>query len=208
MKYAKRIPPTDPGRREALRAEGWKTMKEPSNLVYAILLSLPFMVLNAMVCYFVLFLVDSAYTDRVREFLFSASWVIEIRFYYIIFAYLLVVLHEFLHLVFIPRFHKSEKTYFGIKPWGGFVFTAEKLTKKRFLLISLAPFVILSLIMPAILGLAGLLGGFLLFLAFLNAFASSVDMLNAVLVAIQVPNGGLIVNNGFESYYSPATNKK
>jgi len=201
MKYAKSIPPADPELRETLRAEGWRAVKEPSNLFFAFLLSVPFMVLNAFVCYFVLFLVDPAVAATVGDFLFAGTWTIEIRFIYIVYAYLMIIAHEFLHLVFVPRFLKSEKTYVGIKPWGGFVFTREKLTKRRFLLVSLAPFVGLSLVVPAILGFAGLLGGVILFLVFLNAFASSVDMLNALLVAVQVPNGAVIVNNGFESYY-------
>lgn len=109
-----------------------------------------------------------------------------------------------LPLFCIPNFYRSEKTYFGIKPWGGFVFTTEKLSKGRFLLVTVAPFVIISVLIPIIFGLADLLSGFLVFLIFLNAFSSSVDILNASLIAIQVPNGSIIVNNGFESYYGAA----
>ena len=203
MKYAKKIPEPDPELREALLAEGWKQMKEPQSLFWAILFSIPFMIINALVCYLILFLVNPSYAHMVYDFLFSgSSWAFTIRFDYIIYVYLFLIAHEFMHLVFVPNFYRSEKTYVGIKPWGGFVFTTEKLSKGRFLLISIAPLVVFSILAPIILGLAGLLSGFLLFLIFLNAFSSSVDILNALLIAIQVPNGSTVVGNGFETYYS------
>lgn len=128
-------------------------------------------------------------------------WSFTIRFDFIIYVYLLILFHEVFHLILIPNFMQSEGTCFGIKPWGGFDFTTEKLSKRRFLLISLGPFLALSVILPIILGFLGLLHGFLVFLVFLNATASSVDTLNAFLILIQVPKNTIIVNNGFESYY-------
>ncbi len=201
MKYAKKIPQADPELREVLLAEGWKKIKEPSGLFFAFLLSIPFMIINASICYLILFLVNPSYTQIVNDFLFSGSWSFTIRFDYVIYVYLFIISHEVIHLLLIPNFYRSEKTYFGIKPWGGFVFTTEKLSKGRFLLVTVAPFVVISILIPVILGLADLLSGFLVFLIFLNAFSSSVDMLNAALIAIQVPNGSIIVNNGFETYY-------
>lgn len=102
------------------------------------------------------------------------------------------------HAIFISNFLKSENTYFGIRLWAGFVYTTEKLGKNRFLLISIAPFVIL----PIILGLLDLLIGVIGFLILLNAIASSVDMLNTSLILVQVSNGSMIVNNGVETYYN------
>jgi hypothetical protein len=201
MKYARKIPEPDPGLREALLAEGWGEIKEPDNLFFAFLSAIPFMIINALICYLTLLLVNPYYAQVVYDFLFSGTWYFTIRFDYIIYVYLFVIAHELIHLVFIPNFYRSEKTYIGIKPWGGFVFSTEKLSKGRFLLITAAPFAVFSILAPVILGLADLLNGFLLFLIFLNAFASSVDILNALLTAIQVPNGSTIVNNGFETYY-------
>ena len=202
MEYARKIPQADPELREVLLAEGWKKIKEPSGLFLAFLLSIPFMIINVSICYLTLYLVNPSYTQMVYDFLFmSDSWSFTIRFDYIIYVYLFIIAHEIIHLLFIPNFYKSEKTYLGIKPWGGFVFTTEKLSKGRFLLVTVAPFVIISVLIPIILGLADLLSGFLVFLFFLNAFSTSVDMLNATSIAIQVPSGSSIVNNGFETYY-------
>jgi hypothetical protein len=202
MKYVREMPPADPELRGSLLEQGWEKIKEAPNLFFAFLLSIPFIIINALICYLILFLVNPSYAQMVYDFLFSSdSWSFMIRFDYILYVYLFIIAHEIIHLLFIPNFYRSEKTYFGIKPWGGFVFTTEKLSKGRFLLVTVAPFVVISILIPIILGFADLLSGFLVFLILLNAFSSSVDMLNAALIAIQVPSGSNIVNNGFETYY-------
>ncbi|MDW7739058.1 MAG: DUF3267 domain-containing protein [Bacillota bacterium] len=201
MRYIKKIPQTDQKLSETLLADGWRKIKEAPNLYLSILFSIPFMILNALISYLIIASIDNQLAASIREIMFSGSWSITIRFDYIIYAYILIILHEAAHLLFIPNFLKSEKTYFGIKPWGGFVFTTEPLTKGRFLLISVTPFLLISVILPVILGLIGNLSSLIVFTVFLNALASSVDMLNTFLIAVQVPQGSTIVNNGFESYY-------
>lgn len=203
MIYTKKIPKADPLVKASLIKQGWITLKEAPNLLIAILLSVPFMILNGLICYGVLYLFNPTYATLVLDTLNASSWAFTIRFDYILYVYLLIVLHELLHLVFIPNFYRSKKTYWGIKLWGGFVYTQEVLTKRRFLVVSLAPFVLLSLIVPMILGWFGWLNMFLLVLVFFNALSSSVDTLNFVTVILQVPNKSLLVNQGFESFYLP-----
>ncbi len=202
MQYVKRIPPPDQDLRASLIKEGWKKIKEPPNLVANILFSVPFMVLAGLLSFFIIDQFNPVFTDSLRNIFYTGSFSITIRLDYILFAYLLIFLHELIHAVIIPGFRKSDKTYFGIRPWGGFVFTTEKLGKSRFLLISLAPFLVLSVFLPVVLGLLGLLNGLIAFLVLLNAVASSVDLLNAFLILIQVPGGSTVVNNGFETYYN------
>ncbi|MGV8906228.1 MAG: DUF3267 domain-containing protein, partial [Acetobacterium sp.] len=109
--------------------------------------------------------------------------------------------HEFLHACFIPNVLKSDKIYWGINGFFGFVFTTEKIKKGRFLIISIMPFILLSVILPLILNILGLLNGYIILLCLINAMGSSVDCLNMCLIAIQVPNGSHIMNNGFETYF-------
>ncbi len=201
MKYVKNIPPADKELKASLIKEGWQKIKEPSNLYTATILSVPFMILGSLVGFSIIILFNPDLTETLKEFINTGSFSLTLRLDYILFAYLLIILHELLHVVLIPGFLKSEKTFFGIRPWGGFVFTAEKLGKGRFLLISLAPFITLSVILPVGLGFSGLLTGVMVFLILLNAVASSVDLLNAFLILVQVPNGSKIINNGFETYY-------
>jgi len=197
MKYVKKIPSTDKDLRNSLLNEGWNEIKGPSNLLSATLMSIPFMILSGLICYFILL----QFTDLFANILSTRSFSINIRLDYILFAFLLILSHELIHAAFIPDFLKSDDIYFGIRPWGGFVYTTQKLGKARFLLISVAPFVIISVTLPIVLGLLNLLSGVIAALILLNALASSVDMLSSLLILFQVPNGAMIVNNGFETYY-------
>lgn len=201
MKYVKKIPKADEALRTYYQSEGYKMVKEAPNLPIAFLLSLPFVFINALIAYGVIRLVSPVHAEQVQNIFQTSTWEFTIRFDYILYFYVLLIVHEILHLVFIPKFYKSDKTFYGLKLWGGFVFTGEPLSKGRFLVISLAPFVILSIVIPVVLGLLGWLSGFLVFLIFLNASASSVDLLNVVTVMGQVPWRSTTVNNGFESYY-------
>ena len=116
----------------------------------------------------------------------------------------LMILHELLHAVFIPGFLKSGKTFFGFNGLFGFVFTTESIKKARFLIISVMPFIILSIVLPIVLNAFQLLNGFTVFLCLVNAAGSCVDFLNVALILFQVPDGNIIVSNGFETYYISA----
>lgn len=200
MKYAKSIPKTDLKRRESLLSKGWQPVKEAPNLLIAIVLSFPFMIMNALITYFVLRLINPNSAAQVIHIITAPSWEFTIRYDYLLYLILLVLVHEFLHLICIPNFYKSTETFWGIRPWGVFVYTNQELRKSRFLVISMVPFITLSILIPAILGLLGFLNVFILVLVFFNAIACSVDMLNFFTILVQVPGGSRIINNGFESY--------
>lgn len=200
MKYTRSMPTTDLVLKKQLLEEGFRPLKEPKNLLLAILSSFPFMFLNVLLCYGFLCIINSQAAASIRAVLTSSSWAFTIRFDYVIWLYAFVVLHEVLHLVFIPNFLQSKDTFWGIKPWGGFVFTTQPISKGRFLVVTLAPFVLLSFVLPAVLSVLGVLEGFILFLIFMNAAASSVDVLNVLLIMTQVKNNSTLIQNGFETY--------
>ena len=116
-----------------------------------------------------------------------------------IFVYMLF--HELTHAVFIPGFAKSEKTFWGINGLFGFVFTTEPIKKSRFFIISIMPFILLSLAPLYLLNIFSFLNWYTLGLCVINAAGSCVDFLNILLIAFQVKNGHTIINNGFETYY-------
>lgn len=120
-----------------------------------------------------------------------------------IFVFLAV--HELLHAMFVPNFLKSNQVFWGFNGLFAFVFTTQPIKKSRFLLISVMPYFLLSGALPFVLHFFHLLNGYTVFLCLLNGMGSSVDFLNFLLVAFQVPKGQNIVNNGFETYYE---NKK
>lgn len=203
MKYIKKMPSTDKQLSDNLVSEGWKKIKEPSSLITATLFSIPFMLINFIIT---LAIVTYLYPP-IQEFLsldggFKFTLDINLStFLYIISIFLFMTVHEFLHAAFIPNVLKSEKTFWGINGIYGFVFTTEKLKKGRFIIISMMPFILLSLILPFILSELGWLNGYTILLCLINAGGSCVDCLNTVLIGTQVPNGSYIVNNGFETYY-------
>ena len=113
----------------------------------------------------------------------------------------ILVAHELVHLLCIPDFIRSDSTCIGITWVGGFVYTEEPLIRTRFILICFAPFIIISLILPLILGMLHLLSPLITGLFLLNSLGSSVDILMAVLVLMQVPSGAHLVANGRETYW-------
>lgn len=203
MRYIKKIPTTDKNLSNKLISDGWKKLKEPSNLVVATLLSIPFMIINAIISITIAYYLYAP----LKEFLISDNrFRITMRtdlitLIYIIAIFLFMAIHEFIHAFFIPNVLKSDKTYWGINMLFGFVYTTERIKKSRYMLICIMPFLLLSIILPFILNSFGWLNWFTLFLCLINSAGSCVDFLNMCIVAIQVPNGSFIVSNGMETYF-------
>lgn len=203
MKYIKKIPPTDKTLSNKLISEGWIKLKEPSNLSMATLFSVPFMLINGAVFMVIIFYL---YTP-LKEFFnskqgFNLSFTVNLStLIYVVSIFLFMAIHELLHACFIPNVLKSDKIYWGINGFFGFVFTTKKIKKGRFIIISIMPFILLSIILPFILEIFGWLNVYTILLCLINAMGSCVDCLNICLVAIQVPKGSYIVNNGFETYF-------
>ncbi len=201
MKYAKKIPPTDVELSKKLLSYGWRKIKEPSSLVQATLISMPFAFLGGAVILLIVFWLSPALFDVINsDFKFSFRIDI-IGIFYILVILVYILLHEFLHALLIPDVFKSDKTVWGLRGAFGFVFTTEKIKKGRFILITVMPFIVLSVIMPFVLFGFGLLNWYTVLVCLINAMGSCVDLLSLCLILIQVPNGSNIINNGFETYY-------
>ena len=203
MRYIKKIPPTDKKLSNILISEGWKKIKEPSNLGIATLLSIPFMLINAIISISIAFYLYPPLKELLNSKNgFGITFTVDlVTLLYVVIIFLFMTIHEFLHACFIPNVLKSDKTYWGINGFYGFVCTTEKIKKSRYIIICIMPFILLSVILPFILTIFGWLNWFTLFLCLINAMGSCVDCLNICIVGIQVPNGSYIVNNGFETYF-------
>ena len=162
-----------------------------------------FMLLSMVLAYFIIYPFYNLLTP-IRQFMADGfSFTINLLeiLGILIALYLYVVIHELLHGIMIPNFYKSNKTVWGLNATGGFVFTTEELSKKRFLLIAILPYLVLTVGVSVILGLAGVLNNLVLFLVILNGVGSCVDFLNIALILFQIPNGSKLINNGFETLY-------
>lgn len=202
MRYAKKIPPTNKNLSEELLSSGWKKLIEPSNLGMATLLSVPFIFINGVIEIFILYNLYEPFQIFTKNQSFSFKFSIDLwTLLYVLGIIIIMIIHEFIHACFIPGVLSSDKTYWGINGIYGFVFTQEKIIKERFLLISIMPFFLLSIILPFILKALGVLNNYTVFLCLINATGSCVDMLNICLVMRQIPNGANIINNGFETFF-------
>ncbi|NKF07640.1 DUF3267 domain-containing protein [Clostridium gasigenes] len=203
MRYMKKLPSTNKELSNKLVSEGWSKLKEPSNLGIATLLSVPFMLINVASSIAIAFYLYPPLKELLNNKQgFSISITVNLfTLIYVVIILLFMALHEILHACFIPNVLKSDKTYWGINMFCGFIFTTEKIKKDRFLIISIMPLIMLSLILPFILNISGWLNGYTILLCLINAGGSCVDCLNMYLVAIQVPKGSYIFNNGVETYF-------
>lgn len=203
MKYSKKIPSTDKELSSKLISEGWVKLKEPSNLGMATLLSIPFMFINGIISMGIFYYLYPPLKELFfNQHEFSITFKVNLfTLVYVVILFIYMTIHEFIHAFFIPNVFKSDKTYWGINGLCGFVYTTEKIKRNRFLVISIMPFILLSVIVPFILSFLGWLNGFIIFLCLMNAMGSCVDCLNICLVTIQVPRNSYIINNGFETYF-------
>lgn len=201
MKFARRIPQGDKKISEELLEDGWKRLKEPKNLESCMLASVPIMIIGGFISNFIV----TRFYNPIGKILQERAFSFTINFldiiYFIAAMFVVVIIHELLHAIFIPNFAESDKTFFGITLFGAFVYTTEKIEKSRFIIISVMPFMMISIVFPIILGAFNGFNGIIMFLVILNAAASSVDILNLFLILFQVPKEGYIVSNGFETYF-------
>lgn len=193
------LPKTNEDNHNKLLDEGWTQLKEPKKISGHIALSIPFMIINFVISQFILGALAPNMTLS-----FKLIGVIDIFLAFITFlliTVILIVCHDLLHLLFVPNFIKSHKTYIGFAWLGGYVYSEEILSKGRACLIYIAPFVFLSIIFNFLLGFLGFYTIPILLFIMLNSIGSCVDMLGFTLIAFQVPRGAKVVNNGIYTYF-------
>ena len=202
MRYIKKLPLEDEEKTKRLLSSGWNKLKEPRNISTAILCSLPIsfilIVVNGIWFYY--------FSTVLRDFIhldnFRIVFQINIKtMIFIIVILLFLFLHEMIHALFIPNIFHSTCTYWGLNGLFGFIYTEEIINKKRYLVISIMPLLILSFLLLAVLSFLGISNWFIIFLGILNAGGSCVDILNMILITTQVPSKGKIISNGFSTYY-------
>jgi hypothetical protein len=183
-----------------LTANQWVKLEEPRNILTALLSSIPFMALNVMIT----LLIAGMFVPVSFEYfgIAGTSFSFRIDLLPLLFSVLgILVVHELIHLLCIPDFIRSDRTYMGITYVGGFVYTEEQLTRTRYIIISFAPFITISIILPFILGMLNLLSPVIIGVLLLNSMGSSVDILIALHVLIQVPSKAYLVANGMDTYW-------
>ncbi|MTI65481.1 MAG: DUF3267 domain-containing protein [Firmicutes bacterium] len=180
----------------------WKQLIGPKSIVIAILISIPIMILTTFIT---ILLINIVSTISFKEFGINKNSIkISINVIGIASVFFMVIIHELIHLIFIPNFKKSDKIVIGFSLFGGYVYSEEVIAKSRYILISITPYIIISIISPLVLGVLGLLNPIIKFLILVNAIASSVDILNFLLILFQVPSDAYLTSNGMTTYWKNA----
>jgi len=114
MKFVGKIPPSDEKLSEKLVADGWTKIKEPKNLFTAILASIPFMIINGILAIFITIQFYNPIANIIANQSFSVIINIVDIIYFVIASFILIIVHELIHMIFIPNFIKSDKVCWGI----------------------------------------------------------------------------------------------
>jgi hypothetical protein len=113
----------------------------------------------------------------------------------------LVVVHELIHLLFIPNSFKSDSRYMKLTSFIEGVHITDEMPKYRICLMYMAPFVFLSVVLNAVLGVLGLYNLPIMVFIVLNSIGCSDDILELILILSQVPKSAIIMSNGVHTYF-------
>jgi hypothetical protein len=189
--------PDDPGFHP--EKGGWRKIKTPSFRLL-MLLSLPLSVLTATGVLFVWAAVAAAHgidanvpvVVTPRTLLVSVAAVTA-----------LVVVHELLHAAVLPRCGLTSGTTVGFWPkkLAPYVAYQGELPRYRFILLGLMPLLLLSGV-PMLVGmLCAWMPWRVVLLSTVNAFMSSGDLINTVVLVSQTPGSATVRNKGLETWW-------
>jgi len=193
------IPKTNKDKHADLLKNNWTPLREPKNILLSLLLSMPIMVVSALFSLSIIsiFVPLSAAYFGVN----TGQMSIIVNLPFIAAIVTVFIAHELIHLLLIPGFVKSDKTYMGLTYLGLFVYTEEILSKKRYIAISACPFLFISVLLPVLLGISGLLNPVIIIVILLNSLGSSVDILGLILIMYHVPFDAQLKSNGMLTYW-------
>lgn len=178
---------------------GWRKLKTPSFRVL-MLLSLPLSLLAAIGVLFLWAVVAAAHgIDADVQVEFSPGTLLVS----LAAATALVVVHELLHAAALPRCGLTSGTLVGFWPkkLAPYVAYQGALPHYRFILLGLMPLLLLSGL-PVLVGmLLGWMPWWVVLLSTVNAFISSGDVINTVVLVWQTPPSAIVRNKGLETWW-------
>jgi len=199
MRFIRKTPEVDLVKNELLLYDGWKRVKFEESKIKFLILTILFIIIPGAICFLWLRLISGLTWNEIG---FTKDGVhIIVSIWWILFYFIFVFLHEFVHLLCIPNVFRSNCTYFGVSWYGGFAYSEEKMTRERYLFVSIMPCIVLSFVLPAILETFGILTTALKIMCIVNAMASGMDFLGCYEVLNVTGRKNLVVNNGENLYY-------
>jgi hypothetical protein len=120
---------------------------------------------------------------------------------------LLILVHELLHAVVYPRAGRTRDTVIGAWP-SRFLFYAlylKELSRNRWLLVYVMPFLVLSIAPLVVCRLVGLKSVPCMVVSLVNGLFSSGDLVIVGLILWQIPRDALMRNKGWATWWIPAS---
>lgn len=122
------MPKIDEQKHLELIHNGWIQLKEPKTILLTILVSIPLMIINTFISIGAIHIFSDI---TFQEFgIASVPFTITIDLGVILGIFLTLVIHELIHLMFIPNFIKSKQTFVGLTIFGGFVYRKKRFRKR------------------------------------------------------------------------------
>ncbi len=114
----------------------------------------------------------------------------------------MVVVHELLHVVVHPMSGRSPHSIVGFGPSIGFYgHYGGEMTRNRFVVILLAPLVVISFVPLLVAAVARVASGWGAFISAFNALCACADILDAGLVLFQIPATAIVRQQGLRTYW-------
>lgn len=177
----------------------WRNLKEPSfGVLMLLVLPVAGLLVAGMLSAWAT-VARAADADEAVQFVMTPATLL----YSLAALVVLVVVHELAHMLVLPRFGSTPATVVGFWPskFTPYVSFEGELARNRYMIVGLTPFVLLSLV-PLLAGaLLGWAPTWLVALSTVNAFASSGDLINAGLLAAQVPRDGVVRSKGLATWW-------
>lgn len=186
MKFKTGKPPVN----ENINVSEWNLLKEPKNLIVTQVIALPIGLICAGLIFFILHYFRGIYIPK-----FGIE--------YILAYFLMIPIHEMIHALCYPGGLNSKDTVIGY--WAEvsvfYAYNSCILKRNRYLLVYIAPFAVLSIIPTIVMLFLDFKSDLLLLIVLFNALSSCVDIFNCILILLQVPKEGLVVNSEEKTYW-------
>ena len=169
---------------------GWKRLKEPSPVL--------FVLIAILIAHIIIFLL--LYTWH----LIGPFDEEDLRFVpFLILIASVILIHEFIHALFLPGYGLSSSTTMGVWPLRGicYVYHESPLGRNRLLAIVICPFLVLSIFPIGFCSIFSIGAYWLRIISIFNGMVSCVDVLNFILIILQVPSGAILVNHGWQGWW-------
>ena len=115
----------------------------------------------------------------------------------------IIPIHELLHLLCFPKFGFNKKSTIGFWPsrFAAYVSYNGSLPRNRYILISVCPFIVISVIPLLISVLEPDLPILIVAVSYLHSLLCGADLIGVLLFVRQIPSNAIVTNNGYHTFW-------